>query len=182
MKVYTKNGDKGNTQLLGGTNVSKDNNRLECYGTIDELNAHIGHIYDQGIDSVSKKIMLKIQNTLFDLGSNIAFDQKAENLSIPHLTEEDVEKIEGSIDEMEKKLPQLTNFILPAGHPISSMCHIARTVCRRAERSLVRLMIDEKVEEINIKYLNRLSDFLFVLSRYILILNNKEEILWQKKS
>jgi cob(I)alamin adenosyltransferase len=181
MKVYTKNGDKGNTQLLGGTNISKDNNRLECYGTIDELNAHIGHIYDQEIDSVSKKIMLKIQNTLFDLGSNIAFDQKTKNLIIPHLTENDVEIIEESIDAMEKNLPPLTNFILPSGHSTSSLCHIARTVCRRAERSLVRLMTNEKVEGINIKYLNRLSDFLFVLSRYILLLNKKEEILWQKK-
>jgi len=148
MKVYTKNGDKGNTQLLGGTNVSKDNNRLECYGTIDELNAHIGHIYDQNIDSVSKKIMLKIQNTLFDLGSNIAFDQKAKNLTIPHFTEEDVEIIEESIDAMEKKLPQLINFILPSGHPISSLCHIARTVCRRAERSLVKLMRKEKLRKL----------------------------------
>lgn len=181
MKVYTKNGDKGNTQLLGGTNISKDNNRLECYGTIDELNAHIGHIYDQEIDLVSKKIMLKIQNTLFNLGSNIAFDQKAKNLIIPHLSENDVEIIEESIDAMEKNLPALTNFILPSGHSTSSLCHIARTVCRRAERSLVRLMTNEKVEEINIKYLNRLSDFLFVLSRYILLLNKKEEVLWQKK-
>ena len=181
MKVYTKNGDKGNTQLLGGTNISKDNNRLECYGTIDELNAHIGHIYDQEIDSVSKIIMLRIQNTLFDLGSNIAFDQKAKNLIIPHLAENDIVIIEESIDAMEKNLPTLTNFILPSGHSTSSYCHIARTVCRRAERSLVRLMTNEKVEEINIKYLNRLSDFLFVLSRYILLLNKKEEVLWQKK-
>ena len=181
MKVYTKNGDKGKTQLLGGTNISKDNNRLDCYGTIDELNAHIGHIYDQDIDSTSKKIMLKIQNTLFDLGSNIAFDQKTKNLTIPYLTEEDVEIIENSIDAMEKKLPKLINFILPSGHSTSSLCHIARTVCRRAERSLVKLMRKEKVEEINIKYLNRLSDFLFVLSRYILLLNKKEEVLWQKK-
>ena len=125
--------------------------------------------------------MLKIQNTLFDLGSNIAFDQKAKNLIIPHLSENDVEIIEESIDAMEKNLPELTNFILPSGHSTSSLCHIARTVCRRAERSLVRLMTNEKVEEINIKYLNRLSDFLFVLSRYILLLHKKEEILWQKK-
>ena len=182
MKIYTKKGDKGKTQLFGGTKVSKDNNRLECYGTIDELNAYIGHIYDQDIDIDSKKIMLKVQNTLFDLGSNVAFDQKNENTHIPFLDEKDVMEIEKGIDKIEEKLSPLTNFILPSGHPITSTCHIARTVCRRAERNLVALMGKEKVEEINIKYLNRLSDFLFVLGRYILVINGKEEVKWQKKT
>ena len=181
MKVYTKKGDKGKTQLFGGTIISKDNTRLECYGTIDELNAYIGHIYDQDIDIDSKKTMLIIQNTLFDLGSNIAFDQKNKNTHIPFLKEEDVIKIEIEIDKIEKKLSPLTNFILPSGHPISSTCHIARTVCRRAERKLVTLMKKEKVAEINIKYLNRLSDYLFVLSRYILVFYKKDEVKWQKK-
>ena len=182
MKIYTKKGDKGKTQLFGGTIISKDNNRLECYGTIDELNAYIGHIYDQDIDIDSKKIMLKIQNTLFDLGSNVAFDQKKENTHIPFLDEKDVMEIEKEIDKIESKLSPLTNFILPSGHPITSTCHIARTVCRRAERKLVALMKKEKIDGVNIKYLNRLSDFLFVLGRYILVINGKEEVKWQKRT
>jgi cob(I)alamin adenosyltransferase len=181
MKIYTKTGDKGKTQLLGGSKVKKNHSRLEAYGTIDELNAYIGNIFDQKIDQISNIALLKIQNRLFDLGSNIAYDHKNSLIKLQHLDENDVLDIEKEIDRMEKKLPILTNFILPSGHKTTSICHIARTVCRRAERNLVDLMQHDHCDEINIKYLNRLSDYLFVLARYNLAINDISEILWEKK-
>jgi cob(I)alamin adenosyltransferase len=181
MKIYTKTGDKGKTQLLGGSKVKKNHIRLEAYGTIDELNAYIGNIFDQKIDQISNIALLKIQNRLFDLGSNIAYDYKNSLIKLQHLDENDVMDIEKEIDRMEKKLPILTNFILPSGHKTTSICHIARTVCRRAERNLVELMQHDSCDEINIKYLNRLSDYLFVLARYNLAINDISEILWEKK-
>lgn len=182
MKIYTKNGDKGETQLLGGTKVSKDNIRLKSYGSVDELNAYIGHIFDHNIDEKTNNFTLMIQNRLFDLGSNIAYDQKNKMVAIQKINQNDVNEIEKEIDRIEDTLPSLTNFILPSGHKTSSLCHIARTICRRAERNLVELNSIEEVEEINIKFLNRLSDYLFVLSRHILIINKVDEVLWQKKS
>ena len=181
MKIYTKTGDKGKTQLLGGSKVKKNHSRLEAYGTIDELNAYIGNIFDQKIDQITNITLLKIQNRLFDLGSNIAFDHKNYSIKLQYLDENDVLDIEKEIDRMEKKLPILTNFILPSGHKTTSICHIARTVCRRAERNLVELMQHDSCDEINIKYLNRLSDYLFVLARYNLAINDISEILWEKK-
>ena len=181
MKIYTKNGDKGETQLLGGTKVSKDNIRLKSYGSVDELNAYIGHIFDHNIDEKTNNFTLMIQNRLFDLGSNIAYDHKNSSIKLQYLDENDVLDIEKEIDRMEKTLPTLTNFILPSGHNTTSTCHIARTVCRRAERNLVELMQNDNCDEINVKYLNRLSDYLFVLARYNLAMNNKSEILWEKK-
>ena len=181
MKIYTKTGDKGKTQLLGGSKVKKNHSRLEAYGTIDELNAYIGNIFDQKIDQISNITLLKIQNRLFDLGSNIAYDHKNSLIKLQYLDENDVLDIEKEIDRMEKKLPILTNFILPSGHKTTSICHIARTVCRRAERNLVELMQHDSCDEINIKYLNRLSDYLFVLARYNLAINDISEILWEKK-
>ena len=182
MKIYTKNGDKGETQLLGGTKVSKDNLRLKSYGSIDELNAYIGHVFDHDIDKKTNQFTLSIQNKLFDLGSNIAYDQKNKAISIQGIDQNDVDEIENEIDRIEDMLPPLTNFILPSGHKTTSLCHIARTVCRRAERNLVELSIKENVDEINIKFLNRLSDYLFVLSRYNLVINDIDEIIWQKKT
>ena len=123
-----------------------------------------------------------IQNRLFDLGSNVAFDQKNKEIRLQSLDQKDVDSIENEIDRIEKVLPPLTNFILPSGHKTTSLCHIARTVCRRAERNLVELKTHENVEEINIKFLNRLSDYLFVLSRYNLAINDIDEVIWQKKS
>jgi len=182
MKIYTKNGDKGQTHLLGGTKVSKDNLRLKSYGSIDELNAYIGHIFDHNIDKKTNQFTLSIQNKLFDLGSNIAYDQKNKAISIQSIDQNDVNEIENEIDRIEDVLPSLTNFILPSGHKTTSLCHIARTVCRRAERNLVELNIKENVDDINIKFLNRLSDYLFVLSRYNLVIHDIDEIIWQKKA
>tara|TARA_B100000902_G_C26836750_1_gene681397 strand:- start:44 stop:604 length:561 start_codon:yes stop_codon:yes gene_type:complete len=180
MKVYTKKGDKGDTQLLGGSLVKKNHIKLECYGTIDELNAFISNIYDQKISKMHKDNLLKIQNQLFNLGSCISFDGRKQEIILPNLTEEDVELLEKEIDKMDLLLPKLKNFILPSGLPTVSKCHIARTICRRAERNLVSLSQKEHINQLHLKYLNRLSDYLFVLARFILMENNSSPIEWQK--
>jgi len=180
MKVYTKKGDKGQTQLLGGSIVDKDHVKLECYGTIDELNSFIGNIYDQDLKEFHKEILLNIQNQLFNLGSVISFDGKKDKIKLPNITVKIIEMLEKAIDKMEESLPMLKNFILPSGHPTTSKCHIARTVCRRAERNLVTLSKTSEIDNLHLQYLNRLSDYLFVLSRAVLKENNAEEIEWQK--
>ena len=181
MKIYTKKGDKGKTQLLGGRVVNKNHLKLECYGTIDELNSFIGHIYDQEISLFHKEILFKIQNNLFNLGSIIAFDGEKNKIQLINISTENVEMLEKAIDKMDQELPILKAFILPSGHPIASKCHIARTVCRRAERNLITLAQEEKIDSIQMQYLNRLSDYLFVLARTILKENNASEIEWKKK-
>ena len=180
MKVYTKKGDKGKTQLLGGSMVDKDHAKLECYGTIDELNSFIGNVYDQELNSFHKENLLKIQNQLFNLGSNISFDGEKNKIKLPNIKIENIKMLENRIDKMEENLPKLKSFILPSGHPAASKCHIARTVCRRAERNLVRLSKTTKIDMLHLQYLNRLSDYLFVLSRAILKDNGGTEIEWQK--
>jgi cob(I)alamin adenosyltransferase len=180
MKVYTKKGDKGKTQLLGGSIVDKDHVKLECYGTIDELNSFIGNIYDQDLKEFHKEILLNIQNQLFNLGSVISFDGIKDKIKLPNITAKNIEMLEKAIDKMEESLPMLKNFILPSGHPTTSKCHIARTVCRRAERNLVTLSKTSEIDNLHLQYLNRLSDYLFVLSRAVLKENNAEEIEWQK--
>ena len=180
MKIYTKKGDEGNTQLLGGSMVKKTHIKLECYGTIDELNAFIGNIYDQEISESHKEILLKIQNQLFNLGSCIAFDGKKENIKLPNVTENNIEMLEKAIDKMDASLPILKNFILPSGLSTVSKCHIARTICRRAERNLVALGEEEKINPLHLKYLNRLSDYLFVLARFILMENDISATEWEK--
>jgi len=180
MKVYTKKGDKGKTQLLGGSIVDKDHVKLECYGTIDELNSFIGNIYDQDLKEFHKEILLNIQNQLFNLGSVISFDGKKDKIKLPNITSKNIEMLEKAIDKMEESLPMLKNFILPSGHPTTSKCHIARTVCRRAERNLVTLSKTSEIDNLHLQYLNRLSDYLFVLSRAILKDNGGTEIEWQK--
>lgn len=181
MKIYTKKGDKGKTQLLGGSIVNKDHVKLECYGTIDELNSFIGNIYDQDLKKFHKEILLNIQNQLFNLGSVISFDGKKDKIKLPNITAKNIEMLEKAIDKMELTLPMLKNFILPSGHPTTSKCHIARTVCRRAERNLVTLSKTSEIDNLHLQYLNRLSDYLFVLSRAVLKENNAEEIEWQKE-
>ncbi|MDA0890493.1 MAG: cob(I)yrinic acid a,c-diamide adenosyltransferase [Bacteroidetes bacterium] len=180
MKIYTKKGDEGNTQLLGGSMVKKNHIKLECYGTIDELNAFIGNIYDQKISKPHKEILLKIQNQLFNLGSCIAFDGKKESIKLPNVTENNIEMLEKAIDKMDASLPILKNFILPSGLSTVSKCHIARTICRRAERNLVALGEEEEINPLHLKYLNRLSDYLFVLARFILMENDISATEWEK--
>lgn len=181
MKIYTKKGDKGMTQLLGGRAIKKSNIKIECYGTVDELNAFIGNIYDQQISTHQKATLLKVQNQLFNLGSCIARETNSNDSSLPNITQDDVIILEKEIDNMDASLPTLKNFILPSGMPTVSKCHIARTVCRRAERNLVALSKEESINPLHIQYLNRLSDYLFVLARFILQENNISSIKWQKK-
>ena len=180
MKIYTKKGDKGETSLLGGSKVNKDNIRLEAYGTVDELNAFIGHIHDQEISENHKTILLKIQNQLFNLGSVLSFDGKKSQINLPEITKKNIQMLEAEIDRIEKILSSLKDFILPSGHTIASLCHIARTVCRRAERRVVELQSKEKISPNCLEYLNRLSDYLFVLARGILKEKKCSEITWIK--
>ena len=179
MKIYTKKGDKGKTQLLGGTRVDKFNSKIEAYGNIDELNSFIGHIHDQDIDKNHKEFLVFVQRQLLNLGSIISFDGTKKSIKLPQVSTEDIQKVEREIDLLEDRLPQLTQFILPSGHHVSSLCHIARTVCRRAERRVVFLSYEGEKHENAIKFLNRLSDYLFVLSRVILSENNISEIYWK---
>ncbi len=177
-KIYTKTGDKGSTSLIGGERVPKYDDRIEAYGTVDELNSWIGLIRDQDIDKNLKAILLGIQNTLFVMESQLAKGPGAEKTVLPEVKQEDVEILEKEIDKMEKDLPPLNSFILPGGHTVVSYCHIARTVCRRTERLVIKIAEKFQIAPVNIQYLNRLSDYLFVLSRTVSKDLNGEEIAW----
>lgn len=185
MKVYTKTGDKGTTALFGGTRVPKHHIRIESYGTVDELNSYIGLIRDQEMNPLYKKVLIEIQDRLFTVGAILATDpEKAilkngkERLNIPKISVADIELLENEIDRMEDSLPQMTHFVLPGGHTTVSYCHIARCVCRRAERLSVSLNESEPVDESVLKYLNRLSDYLFVLARKLIFDLQAEEVKW----
>jgi cob(I)alamin adenosyltransferase len=164
-KIYTKGGDKGETSLLGGTRVAKSHERVEAYGNLDELNSFIGLIRDHEIDPHYREVLIRIQENLFVAEALIARDPEKETRDLPSLHEDDILVLEKEIDAMNEQLPPLSNFILPGGHVIVSYCHVARTVCRRAERSLIRLSLISPVDHIIIRLLNRLSDYLFVLAR-----------------
>lgn len=179
MKIYTKTGDKGDTSLLGGARVSKANLRIHAYGTIDELNAHIGLVRDQEINKDRVNLLHQVQNNLFSIGSILAAQPGKDIHYLPEIEKEDVLMLEKEIDGMNEKLPAMKNFILPGGHQAVSFCHIARCVCRRAEREIVNLGNQEPVQEIIIIYINRLSDYLFVLSRMMANELGIEEIIWK---
>lgn len=164
-KIYTKGGDKGETSLLGGTRVPKSHERVEAYGNLDELNSFIGLIRDQEINPLYRDVLIRVQENLFIAEALIARDPEKETRQLPCLKEDIILLLEKEIDAMNEDLPALHHFILPGGHSIVSYCHIARTVCRRAERSLIRLNKLNPVEDIIIRFLNRLSDYLFVLAR-----------------
>jgi cob(I)alamin adenosyltransferase len=164
-KIYTKTGDKGQTSLLGGTRVSKGHERVEAYGTLDELNSFIGLIRDQITGEHYKTILKTIQEKIFIAESRIASDPEIKTKKLPVIVEKDIKVLEKEIDEMNKSLPELRHFILPGGASVVSYCHIARTVCRRAERIVIRLKEKNKEDVIIMKYLNRLSDYFFVLAR-----------------
>lgn len=180
-RIYTKTGDKGETGLFGGKRLPKSHIRIEAYGTVDELNAYLGLLRDSIGDSTLSLKLKTLQDRLFDLGSILACDPEKE-MNLPGLEEEDIRFLEEEIDKMNDKLPELKNFILPGGHTTVSFCHIARCVCRRAERIAVALHIEEKVDEINIRFLNRLSDYLFVLARKLAKDLDVEEVTWSKRS
>ncbi len=188
MKIYTKTGDKGITALFGGTRVPKHHIRIESYGTIDELNSHLGLIRDQNIDNHYKNILIHIQDRLFTVGAILATpEDKAilkngkERLNIPKITSEDIERLEKEIDTMNEALTPMTHFVLPGGHQTVSFCHIARCVCRRAERLTVALNNIETIDELAIMYLNRLSDYLFVLARKLTHDLKANEVKWTPK-
>ncbi len=183
IKIYTKTGDLGKTSLIGGTKVPKSHLRIESYGTVDELNSFIGLVSDHITHEHSKIILREIQDRLFTIGSSLACDPDKEPLmKMPDLKEEDVALLEKEIDKMNEELPVMKSFILPGGHPAVSTAHIARCVCRRAERICVHMQQEELfIDPLVIKYINRLSDYLFVLARYIGHLLNVEEIKWQPR-
>ena len=179
MKIYTRHGDKGETVLLGGKRVPKNNLRIEAYGTIDELNAHLGLLRDIVSHSQIQFRIQEVQSILFLMGSHLAVDpDEGTSFSLPAWPKMMTEHLEHDIDEMTAQLPELRNFILPGGDSSSSQCHIARCVCRRAERAVVALPEHNDVWLRSIEYLNRLSDYLFTLSRYLTKINHGQESLW----
>ena len=167
MKIYTKTGDKGETSLIGGTRVQKYHQRIEAYGTIDELNSWIGLIRDQQINEHSTKSLLEIQDRLFTIGSLLAADPEKSRMKLPEISNDDITFLEKQIDLMNETIPELKSFILPGGHTTVSYCHIARCVCRRAERLVVHLNETSSVDGKIIIYINRLSDYLFTLARFL---------------
>jgi cob(I)alamin adenosyltransferase len=182
MKIYTKTGDGGKTSLIGGTRVEKHNLRIEAYGTIDELNSHIGLIRDSvsGSDECLSTLE-EIQDRLFTIGSSLASDPEKSRMKIPDLMEQDILLLEYAMDKMNETLPTLKSFVLPGGNTLNSYCHIARCVCRRAERIVAALSTTEWVEPKVLQYLNRLSDYLFVLARFVSFVRKAEEIPWKPR-
>ena len=183
MKIYTKTGDKGKTSLIGGTKVLKSHARIEAYGTVDELNSNIGLCRDLIADNDVRDLLKEIQDRLFTIGSALACDpEKETQLKIPDLKETDVSFLEDAMDKMDSELPPLQFFIMPGGHPTVSHLHISRCVCRRAERLVVDLLIsNEDHDNLIIKYINRLSDYLFLLARYMAKKLNVEEVSWKPR-
>ena len=181
MKIYTKTGDQGITSLLGGVRVPKSDLRIDAYGTLDELNAYLGLLRDQEVNKKRAELLKSIQDRLFTIGADLATVPGKDKVKKPDLFQEDVELLEKEMDAMDTELPMLTAFILPGGHPSVSFCHLARTVCRRSERIVVALASEEQVSELVIQYLNRLSDFLFVLGRKMAQELEVEEVTWKPR-
>ncbi len=185
-KVYTKAGDQGKTQLIGGDKVSKASERIDCYGTIDELNATLGMCISElegtGANESLAAKLLRVQNELFNLGTQLATPDAKRRTTMPDISEADVTRLEEEMDLFNEELPDLTSFVLPGGSKVSACFHLARTVCRRAERIVVALASDTEVDARHLKYLNRLSDALFVFGRYSLYKDGKAENLWVPES
>jgi len=183
-KIYTKTGDKGTTSLIGGKKIPKSHLRIDAYGNVDELNSYIGLCRDMLTDEQNRTIILAIQDRLFTIGSSLASDpDKETKMKLPRLGEADILLLENEIDRMTDAIPPMRNFILPGGHVILSHIHIARCICRRAERSVVKLQIKkEEVEPVVLKYLNRLSDYLFILARFTGHQMGVEEIPWKPRN
>lgn len=181
MKIYTKTGDQGTTSLFGGKRTSKAELRIDAYGTVDELNSWMGLLRDQEVNAGRKEALVTIQNRLFVIGSTLAAEPGNTKISVPSLKDDDITFLESEIDKMDAGLPPMRYFILPGGHQSVSFCHMARTVCRRAERLVVSLSEKEPVDVLVIRYLNRLSDYLFVLARKMGHELNIEETPWRSE-
>lgn len=181
MKIYTKTGDSGTTSLLGGARVSKAHLRIDAYGTVDELNSFIGLLRDQPVNENRKEILKEIQDRLFTLGAELASEPGKDNIVKPDMLDADIELLEREMDMMETSLEPLRNFVLPGGHASVSYAHIARTVCRRAERICIALSETSPVAPIVIQYLNRLSDYFFMLGRKMAQELNIEEVKWEPR-
>ena len=181
MKIYTKGGDKGKTSLLGGSRVSKAHLRIDAYGNVDELNSWMGVLRDHKENAARNLLFIEIQDRLFTIGSQLAKEPGESKFPIPDIAATDVERLEKTIDEISEKLPEMNNFILPGGHQLVSYTHVARTVCRRAERGVVALKEHEEVSDLIITYLNRLSDYLFMLSRLLTKELKTNEVPWIPK-
>lgn len=181
MKIYTRTGDEGKTSLFGGSKVSKGDLRIEAYGTVDELNSYVGLVRDQQINSGRKEELVEIQDRLFTIGSILATEPGNEKVKIPMLTSADIEFLEQKIDAMDAELPPMKSFVLPGGHQSVSFCHVCRCVCRRAERLVVALNEIDPVDKQVYKYLNRLSDYLFVLARKMTAELGAEETPWKPR-
>jgi cob(I)alamin adenosyltransferase len=178
MKIYTKTGDKGETSLIGGTRIPKFALRIEAYGTIDELNSYTGLIRDQNIEQAYIDVLLEIQDRLFTIGSNLAADPIKSKMKLPTISTTDIQFLEKQIDEMDETLPPMRSFVLPGGHTTVSFCHLARCICRRAERKIIELSTEETVQPEIIAYVNRLSDYFFMLSRKLSQELNAIETPW----
>ena len=181
MKIYTKTGDMGTTALFGGRRVSKADLRIDTYGTVDELNSYIGLVRDQPVNASRKDVLVQIQDRLFTVGSILATEPGNTKVKVPVLHESDIKYLETEIDRMDADLPPMRFFVLPGGHTAVSFCHVARTVCRRAERLTIALHEQEPVSPLVIQYLNRLSDYLFMLSRKMTQELGVEETPWHPK-
>jgi cob(I)alamin adenosyltransferase len=181
MKIYTKTGDRGTTSLFGGKRVSKADLRIDTYGTVDELNSWIGLVRDQEVNQKRKDVLVEIQDRLFTVGSMLATEPGNTKVKIPALRESDIQYLEKEIDNMDAALPPMRFFVLPGGHTAVSFCHVARTVCRRAERLTIALQAIEEVNALVIQYLNRLSDYLFMLSRKMAHELGAEETPWKPR-
>jgi cob(I)alamin adenosyltransferase len=181
MKIYTKTGDQGTTALFGGKRVSKADLRIDTYGTVDELNSWIGLLRDQDVNTKRKDFLIEIQDRLFTIGSILATEPGNTKVKIPSLALEDVQALEKEIDSMDSQLPPMKTFILPGGNQSVSFCHITRTVCRRSERLVIALNNQESVDALVIQYLNRLSDYLFVLARKMALELNVADTPWKPK-
>jgi cob(I)alamin adenosyltransferase len=182
MKIYTRKGDSGTTGIIGGTRLPKHHIRIESYGTVDELNSYIGLLRDIISDQKIVSVLLEIQDRLFTIGSHLASDPEKSNMQLPQLFESDVQFLETTIDQMDEELPPMKSFVLPGGHLTVSHCHIARCVCRRAERNIAHLAENEAVESLINTYMNRLSDYLFVLSRKLAHDLNATETPWKPRT
>jgi cob(I)alamin adenosyltransferase len=182
MKIYTKTGDKGLTSLIGGTRVPKSRLRIDCYGTVDELNSYVGVLRDQEVNAPRREVLKEIQDRLFTIGAHLATDpDKDTHQRIPDLHTEDVALLENEMDRMDKLLTPLREFVLPGGHQAVSFGHVARCVCRRAERLVIHLSEESPVEDLVVMYLNRLSDYLFVLSRAMAHDLGVAEVTWKPR-